>query len=466
MVPTNPFRGRPGLVLVLLATCVLCVLAGALTVGRGSSAETDPPTPDVTATETPVDTPTPEPTATATPVPTPAYVGVPPAAPTGVTASLTPAGDVRVDWADNAEPDLAYYAVRWTTSPDLDKSKWTVLARPKVSEATLLAPPAGKTVYFYVTAVDDENGNGVFDAAVDRVSDRSAVAQVDVPPLPTTTPTPSPVPTPTPTPSPTPVPGGEPPWTPLWAETFDDGLANGFYQYLHPTQGTRAFPDTVVKLHGAASWRMELRKGDTANSDGKNRNQYRGIAYGNHYFNAGEGRFFRFAVSIDPSMTIGASFANPWRTLVAWPSVQDGAFSPLKYMLQREGTGGASPTGTDALVLAGDLGHSGANDTPVWRLNRPVQGAFYEFIVHWVFSNDPAVGLVEQWLRKPGEATFTKQTFANGATVMHMRTLSAAAAQSNLRLGLYRNAAFVTTDSVHYDDVLMGSSFASVGGVE
>ena len=78
---------------------------------------------------------------------------------------------------------------------------------------------------------------------------------------------------------------------------------------------------------------------------------------GNHYFNDGDDRYFRWAVYVDPSTTVGGSFSNPWRALVAWPSVQDGSFSPMKYFLQREVNGSASNTGPDTISFGGnDLG--------------------------------------------------------------------------------------------------------------
>src|SRR3712207_1637277 len=47
-----------------------------------------------------------------------------PAAPRGVTARVV-ANAVVLDWADNAEADLSYYAVRRTTNRSLDMSRWT-----------------------------------------------------------------------------------------------------------------------------------------------------------------------------------------------------------------------------------------------------------------------------------------------------------------------------------------------------
>lgn len=414
--------------------------------------------------------PTPTPESSPTPAPTPSPSG-PPTAPTGLSGTFS-GGTVRLDWEDNREPDILFYAVRWSTDRLKPLDQWTRLPEDwKTSEATQASPPANTIVYYYVTAVDDQNGNGVFDKSVDNVSPRSEQASVSTappPPSPTPTATPSATPTATPvpaTPTPTPTPGPSA-GNPLWAEDFDDGNAAGFYQLLAPTQGTRVFFDTAVKEQGSTSMRMELRSGDTANSDGKNRNQYRAINVPGstaHYFTEGQDRYFRFAVYVDPSMTVGASFSNPWRTLVAWPSVQDGAFSPLKYMLQRTTTSGAAaPTGTDSLILSGDLGVSGGNDVAQWQT--PVEkGRWYDFITHWRFSSSPTTGLVEHWMRREGEQAFTKQTFKNGQQTMRLKTLSAAGATSNLRVGLYRNPLFTTVDSVHFDDFAMGDSLAAVG---
>jgi hypothetical protein len=254
--------------------------------------------------------------------------------------------------------------------------------------------------------------------------------------------------------------------SPMWRGDFDAGNLSQYLQVLNANAGAepgkRIFLDGSRKLGGAYSARFELRPGDV-HEDGTNRIQLRGVNYGNHYFNEGEDRYFRWAIYVDPSTTIGASFSNPWRAIVAWPSVQDGAFSPMKYFLQRSAGNGASPRGTDSITMGGDLGRSGANDVTQWSI--PVRkGQWYEFITHWKFSANPSTGLVEHWLKAPGSPSFVKQTFRNGSQTLRMKTLSGAGATSNLRMGLYRNKAFSTIDRVNYDNVYMGTSLASVGG--
>src|SRR3954471_20277430 len=110
------------------------------------------------------------PCAQPTPAPTPADPAGAPAAPKNVTAALQPNGDVRIEWDDNAEPDLAYYAVRWSVDKSKPQDQWTRLPQNwTTSEATHAAAPANATVSYYVTAVDD----GKLTAGKPQVSARS-----------------------------------------------------------------------------------------------------------------------------------------------------------------------------------------------------------------------------------------------------------------------------------------------------
>ena len=254
----------------------------------------------------------------------------------------------------------------------------------------------------------------------------------------------------------------------VWSGDFDTADTSQYHELLTPTQGRRVSFVTAPALHGSAV-KMELRPGDTAGrnpaypnsaaSDGLNRNQFRGIAGpgGKKLWTRGDDVYFRFAVNVDPSTTIGPPISNPWRVLAAFPSVEDGRFSPLKIGLQREANGGASPGGTDALVVNGDLGRAGEDDLTQWRLQNPQKGAWYEFVVHIRFSESAADGIWEFWLKQPGQSGFVKQTFNAGAldgrTAARLPTLSGATHRSNLRLGIYRNAAFTTADTIYYDDV-------------
>ncbi|MDQ6710331.1 MAG: hypothetical protein M3Z11_07210, partial [Candidatus Dormibacteraeota bacterium] len=83
------------------------------------------------------------------------------------------------------------------------------------------------------------------------------------------------------------------------------------------------------------------------------------------------------------------------------------------------------------------------------------------FIVHRVFSYNPAVGLFEFWLRKPGETVYTKQTFNDGSQVMHQRTIGCAGCSANMRVGVYRNHLFTTPDVVYYNSIRATTTFAA-----
>jgi hypothetical protein len=245
--------------------------------------------------------------------------------------------------------------------------------------------------------------------------------------------------------------------TSVWSGDFETG---GLKQYtevlgIGPEPGTRISLDpTNPVTQGVYSSRVELRSGDVATRDGTNRVQLR-----NSPWSEGQDLYFRWSVYIDPSTTIGASFSNPWRALVAWPTNQNGACSPMKFFLQRDNGHNADPNGLDSLVAAGDLGVCGANDVTQWRLVNPVEGAWYTFLTHIRFSSDPSVGLFEFWLKAPDSGSFTKQTFGTGAQTLQIKTLGAAGNTANMRVGDYRNSSFTTTDILYFDDVYACGSF-------
>jgi pectin methylesterase-like acyl-CoA thioesterase len=92
--------------------------------------------------------------------------GVAPTAPTGLTAAQSTQG-FTLEWKDNTEADLAGYQVSRATSSG---GTYTVLATQSATEPTFTdaSAPAGKTVYYKVTAVD-ASGNVSAAAAVTAV---------------------------------------------------------------------------------------------------------------------------------------------------------------------------------------------------------------------------------------------------------------------------------------------------------
>ena len=79
----------------------------------------------------------------------------PPAAPTGLTA--TPGdGQVDLDWADNAEPDLLSYNVKRSTTSG---EPYTTIATGVAASAYTDATAVNDTTYFYVVTAVDNSGN-------------------------------------------------------------------------------------------------------------------------------------------------------------------------------------------------------------------------------------------------------------------------------------------------------------------
>lgn len=274
---------------------------------------------------------------------------------------------------------------------------------------------------------------------------------------------------------------------PSWVGDFETNNLHQFMQYFQLNgvnePGNRISLVTSPVLQGTRAVRFELRPGDAmtmvkdtvdgsdyAPADNTARTGFRARrqADGKQYFTKGDDTYQRLAFYIDPSTTIGANITNPWRVLASFaPSVDDGRFSPLKLALHSEANGGAQPTGTDSLALAGDLGVSGAEDLSQWVLQNPVKGRWYEFIVHVKYSDAATEGLFEFWLKKPGDTTFTRGTFNrgtnNGKQTAYMKTLSGATHRANQRWGIYRNPNFPTTDVIYFDRLAWGPTAASVG---
>lgn len=81
----------------------------------------------------------------------------PPAAPTGLTATLSGSSDALLDWADNTETDLSHYNVyRSTTSG----GPYTKLNASNITSSTYTnAGLSAGTTYYYVVRAVDTNGN-------------------------------------------------------------------------------------------------------------------------------------------------------------------------------------------------------------------------------------------------------------------------------------------------------------------
>ena len=80
----------------------------------------------------------------------------PPSAP-GQISPVAAAGRISMFWPANPEPDVAGYYLYRSTDPNLSKEKWTKLTPTLHTKTTFTDEnvEAGKTYYYYVTAVDN-----------------------------------------------------------------------------------------------------------------------------------------------------------------------------------------------------------------------------------------------------------------------------------------------------------------------
>lgn len=364
--------------------------------------------------------------------------------PTNVVAQAASSTGVTVTWDKSQDPGFRYFAVRRSTNLTLDQSLWTRLSgndvTPTVTDTGLVA---GTTYYYYVTEIDSGGA----------VSARSNVASA-------TTPT-----------GPPPVLGNSCAAAgTTWCGDFDVANSSQYSQELGQPASEITFP-TSPSVGGTHSMRVRLSPSDIW-TDNTNRMQVResGAKSSSNASGFGEGAdsYFHVDLYIDPSTTIACATTcagtpgSAWRTLFTWPDTTNGNCSEGGFGLSvLNSSNNPSPTGIPAIFMGGDGGVCGANNSNYWRMNNPVQGAWYSFVVHRKFSYDPAVGFFEFWLRKPGETTYTKQTFFDGSQRMSQRTLGVAGSSDNMRVGDYRNHLFTTTDVLYYDNIRAATTFAS-----
>lgn len=234
------------------------------------------------------------------------------------------------------------------------------------------------------------------------------------------------------------------PPAPLWTEGFEsDGRLAWRERQGCCTQSFRAAHDRA--RHGTRSGRFEVRPGD-ALEDGSARAQLAAPlrpAGEEVSFTEGMDRWFGWSMRLDRSYP---TEPDRWTVLVAWKEDGDGQ-GPLKLSTSFD---------RDAFRLEGPGG-----DTVYWR-GPLLREAWLDFVVRVKFSPDPNVGFVEIWTRSPDDARPFRQTLANGAERMYVRTMEPGVPRSYLKAGIYRDPDFSTPSVAWFDDFSIGRSFASV----
>jgi len=252
----------------------------------------------------------------------------------------------------------------------------------------------------------------------------------------------------------------------LWCGNFSTGDASQWTQVLG-LGGEFAFPRTPA-LASTHSLAVTLRPGELW-TDGTNRAQLReadDACGGEGCWTEGADVYYHVDLYIGRSTIVGARFANPWRALFSWPTSEAGECSNGGFQLATiDSTGAVVPGGTPALEMTGHNCDASGSENNYWWLLHPVKGAWYQFIVHRHYSSSPTVGFEEIWLKSPGRLTYTAEVLngpaGGGRRRAHFATLGCHGCRANLRLGIYRNQRFTTTDVIYYDDVRAADSYAA-----
>ncbi len=252
----------------------------------------------------------------------------------------------------------------------------------------------------------------------------------------------------------------------LWCGNFSTGNASQYTDVLGRPLSEITFP-TRPAFNSTHSARFRLTPRDIW-TDGTNRMSLReadDACGGQGCWTEGADVYYHVAMYIGRTTTIGGNFSNPWRALFSWPTSEKGDCSNGGFGLVSISTrsGDVVRAGTPALEMSGHNCNSSGNENNYWWLLDPVKGAWYQFIVHRHYSSAPSRGFEEIWLKKPGSSAYTLQTLngpaGRGARRAHFATLGCQGCHANMRLGIYRNGKFTTTDVIYYDDIRAASSF-------
>jgi hypothetical protein len=331
-----------------------------------------------------------------------------PAAPTGLTAT---GGDRRVslDWADNTETDLAYYAVRRSTQPDTNSGTWTRLPGNYTQSAVTDTDTAlvnGTTYYYYVTAIDTA-GN---------VSARSSVVSA--------------------TPRGT---GG----TVLWSADYATKGLSAYTTVIHPER-ISIVNDPIL---GTARKVARLTVYDTDTGPTENpRAQMEGpyILEEGREFWVGWSTLFPSDWPAQLPCGVGA-----WLTFVSTYGPPHAGAGPAKF----------GQVGCSANV---DFNRNETYNYDLPWSTPVVRNRWMDFVVHQKMSQDPAVGFMEIYLNTG--SGWQQQTFANGQKRLYYKTMDSSnnGGPNNHRLSLYRMKGMYSVMTLYHADHRIGTSFDAV----
>ncbi len=185
-------------------------------------------------------------------------------------------------------------------------------------------------------------------------------------------------------------------------------------------------------LQGSGNARFEVRPGDIEPQTGSQRAEVTGPT-----FSEGSDIYIRDAIRIPAAN----SSEGPWlivQQLHDFDATYDGSPGMAVFL----------DSGPELRIGPGNGSHT------FWRSGKLEAGSWYELVYHVRLSHDAGVGFVEVWLNG------TQQNLSNGAAREYGKTMIAA--QTYLKVGIYRSAYSTGTAVVEHDAIAIGDSLASV----
>jgi hypothetical protein len=335
-----------------------------------------------------------------------------PAAPTGLGA-IAGTQQVTLNWNDNVESDLSYYAVRYSTVNDPDNvGAWTRhTTNFTASAATVTGLTSGTTYYFYVTAVDTSS----------NVSPRSSVVSA--------------VPT-----------GSAPSGTRLFDANFESGVLTGIFKNSH-VQG--ASGSHVISTEQARTGTRSLKL--TLNNPNGTTSRYQQVI--NH-------------TNIVPNTTdtfVGVSIYLHTNWNLAQTTNNGSFFTTALFGFRYTGTAANGPNNNLNMDTPGGVstwetytnltGGTDDNSCNVGRADCVRMGAVAEGVwVDWVMR-----------VKWSTSSTGIREIWKNGVKIHDYRGVTSLySSNSEYRIGLYCGGGVDHTRTVYYDNYRIGTSYAAV----
>jgi hypothetical protein len=216
---------------------------------------------------------------------------------------------------------------------------------------------------------------------------------------------------------------------PIFASELESPEFDGWHLQALPGRVTIS---NVSPFSGGGNARFEVREGDIEPETGSNRAELSGPT-----FSEGQDIFVRDAIRVPTSST----FSGSWQIIQQLHETEWGGSPGVALFLD---------SSRGLKLIAGD------GSPTFWQGPQLQADRWYDLVYRVKLSQDAAVGFVEVWLNG------VKQTVSSGTTRVYGRTIQTQ--HTYLKVGIYRTSSSSGTSVVEHDNIVVGTSLASVLG--